>query len=182
MLKSAHAYPSPAFPGHTQEGLLNQLLRKKLEPGVEGWIETGLKSDQSGVGANATGLAGVQRGDSRDLAIHALQSAARTQEKFQDEGLWSSDYTIAEIDAGSDEMSRIQAGLKRRLVGRADQESEEEDEDEDLEDGEGVDDSMPSAKERDREKGIDSTKTPLPLETMLKFISTGELPPGYQGV
>lgn len=38
------AYPLPTFPGREQEGLLNQLLRKKLEPNVEEWIEQGTEA------------------------------------------------------------------------------------------------------------------------------------------
>ncbi|KAJ9661347.1 mediator of RNA polymerase II transcription subunit 8 [Coniosporium apollinis] len=34
-LSRAHAYPLPSFPGRTQEGLLQQLLRKKLDPSIE---------------------------------------------------------------------------------------------------------------------------------------------------
>ncbi|KUI70853.1 Mediator of RNA polymerase II transcription subunit 8 [Cytospora mali] len=34
-------YPSPNFPGRTQENVLMQLLRKKLEPQVETLVETG---------------------------------------------------------------------------------------------------------------------------------------------
>lgn len=183
LLRSAHAYPLASFPGYTQEGLLNQLLRKKLEPGVENWIERGLEGGQAGSGAMQNGQSPAKGDDSRDLAIHALRSAAKAQERFQDEGLWNSDFTIAEIEAGGEEMARIQAGFKRKLVGRADQESEEdEDEDEEMGDaGEGADEAMPSTKDKEREKGFDTTKTPLPLETMLKFISCGELPPGYRG-
>src|SRR5947207_2205118 len=35
------AYPLPNFPGRTQEELLGQLLRKKLEPKVEDWVQQG---------------------------------------------------------------------------------------------------------------------------------------------
>lgn len=34
-------YPSTNFPGRTQEGLVGQLLRKKLEPSAESWVEEG---------------------------------------------------------------------------------------------------------------------------------------------
>ena len=38
---SAHVHPSPSFPGRTQENLLTQLLRKKLNPSDEDWIKEG---------------------------------------------------------------------------------------------------------------------------------------------
>ncbi|KAI0994924.1 hypothetical protein K3495_g13256 [Podosphaera aphanis] len=41
ILNRAVVYPSTNYPGRTQEGLLGQLLRKKLEPSIEGWVDTG---------------------------------------------------------------------------------------------------------------------------------------------
>ncbi|CCU83024.1 RNA polymerase II mediator complex component [Blumeria hordei DH14] len=41
LLNRTVVYPSTNYPGRTQEGLLGQLLRKKLEPGVESWEEKG---------------------------------------------------------------------------------------------------------------------------------------------
>ncbi|KFY15268.1 hypothetical protein V492_02108 [Pseudogymnoascus sp. VKM F-4246] len=46
-------YPSTNFPGRTQEGLIGQLLRKKLEPSAESWVEEGRalgKPDSEGAG------------------------------------------------------------------------------------------------------------------------------------
>ena len=40
-LRSAHVYPSAAFPGRTQENLLAQLLRKRIGPSDEDWIKEG---------------------------------------------------------------------------------------------------------------------------------------------
>ena len=40
-LRSVHVYPSPSFPGRTQENLLAQLLRKKIGPSDEDWIVDG---------------------------------------------------------------------------------------------------------------------------------------------
>ncbi|KAI9055095.1 hypothetical protein LZ554_000060 [Drepanopeziza brunnea f. sp. 'monogermtubi'] len=41
LLNRTVVYPSPNFPGRTQEGILTQLLRKKMEPQVETWVEEG---------------------------------------------------------------------------------------------------------------------------------------------
>ncbi|KAG9892057.1 hypothetical protein KCV05_g17983, partial [Aureobasidium melanogenum] len=41
LLANAHVYPLPSYPGRTQEDLLTQLLRKKLQPQVEDWIANG---------------------------------------------------------------------------------------------------------------------------------------------
>ncbi|KFY25847.1 hypothetical protein V491_01573 [Pseudogymnoascus sp. VKM F-3775] len=48
-------YPSTNFPGRTQEGLIGQLLRKKLEPSAESWVEEGRalgKTKNVGAGQN----------------------------------------------------------------------------------------------------------------------------------
>ena len=39
LLNKTVVYPSTNYPGRTQEAVLTQLLRKKLEPGVETWVE-----------------------------------------------------------------------------------------------------------------------------------------------
>lgn len=45
----------PSFPGQAQEALLHQLLRKKLEVGVEEWVVRG-----RGVGEGVLGAGGVK--------------------------------------------------------------------------------------------------------------------------
>ncbi|KAI4120485.1 MAG: hypothetical protein LQ338_006981, partial [Usnochroma carphineum] len=45
-------YPTEEFPGREQEGMVVQMLRKKLEPGVEGWVEGGLEAGREGVGGD----------------------------------------------------------------------------------------------------------------------------------
>ncbi|RKF63277.1 Mediator of RNA polymerase II transcription subunit 8 [Golovinomyces cichoracearum] len=39
LLNRTVIYPTPDYPGREHEGLLGQLLRKKLEPSVEKWVE-----------------------------------------------------------------------------------------------------------------------------------------------
>lgn len=43
-LARAHAYPESNFPGISQTGLMQQLMRKKLEPSVEDWMERGTQA------------------------------------------------------------------------------------------------------------------------------------------
>lgn len=45
LLSHLVVYPSTSFPGRTQEGLLVQLLRKKLLPEVEDWVAAGRMTD-----------------------------------------------------------------------------------------------------------------------------------------
>ncbi|CZR66491.1 uncharacterized protein PAC_16392 [Phialocephala subalpina] len=47
LLNRTVVFPSTNFPGRTQEGLLTQLLRKKLEPQVETWVEEGRTKGQT---------------------------------------------------------------------------------------------------------------------------------------
>ncbi|KAF8856075.1 hypothetical protein BDZ45DRAFT_692066 [Acephala macrosclerotiorum] len=47
LLNRTVVFPSTNFPGRTQEGLLTQLLRKKLEPQVETWVEEGRTAQQN---------------------------------------------------------------------------------------------------------------------------------------
>ncbi|KAL9102806.1 MAG: hypothetical protein Q9163_002084 [Psora crenata] len=51
LLGSAVVYPLPSYPGREEEPLLNQLLRKKLEPGVEEWVEQGKKAGEDIIGS-----------------------------------------------------------------------------------------------------------------------------------
>ncbi|KAI6249250.1 Mediator of RNA polymerase II transcription subunit 8 [Erysiphe necator] len=44
LLNSTVVYPTPNYPGREQEGLLGQLLRKKFEPEVEKWVDSGKKT------------------------------------------------------------------------------------------------------------------------------------------
>ncbi|KAL9632709.1 MAG: hypothetical protein Q9164_005147 [Protoblastenia rupestris] len=52
LLASTIVHPLPSYPGREQEPLLNQLLRKKLEPGVKEWVEQGRKAGEDVVGNN----------------------------------------------------------------------------------------------------------------------------------
>lgn len=40
-------HPNTNFPGREQEGILGQILRKKLEPGVEKWVERGKEASMT---------------------------------------------------------------------------------------------------------------------------------------
>ncbi|KAL4408295.1 RNA polymerase II mediator complex component Med8 [Colletotrichum abscissum] len=47
-----HVFPDVAYPGRVHENILLQLLRKKLEPGVEEWVERGRETTRELRGAN----------------------------------------------------------------------------------------------------------------------------------
>lgn len=98
-------YPSTNFPGRSQENLVGQLLRKKLEPGVESWVEEG----------RALGRAGREQG-------------AREEDEELD-GLWdfAKAYVLPEVAKA--------AQMSRAKLDEIYDESEEEEEEEEAEQG-----------------------------------------------
>ena len=119
-------YPSTNYPGRTQEGLLGQLLRKKLEPQVETWVEQGLaaETDVNGVakaGENEEELwSWAQDWIGMRVAKYAMEEAG-------------DNYTVEERENG---IENVNTGLRRRFD--EDESSDEEDEDEEMEDVVGV--------------------------------------------
>lgn len=112
------AFPSTNFPGRTQEGLLLQLLRKKLEPQVESWVDEGRNLQIDG-----TGGVGNQ-GDIEEIWKWAAEwIGPRIREYAMTEA--GDEYTAEERESGVDD---VNTGLKD------DEESDEEDEDEDEDD------------------------------------------------
>jgi mediator of RNA polymerase II transcription subunit 8 len=109
-------HPSSNFPGRTQEGLLPQLLRKKLEIPVVDWVNDGRtiqamnEADREKEGEElwtwARGFIGER------VAKYAMEEAG-------------SNYTAEEREMG---IENVRTGLRRKLE---DEESEEEDDDED---------------------------------------------------
>lgn len=59
LLSTLVAYPSTNFPGRTQEPLAGHLLRKKLEPKVEAWVDegraVGKEANDNGEGKDSEG-------------------------------------------------------------------------------------------------------------------------------
>jgi mediator of RNA polymerase II transcription subunit 8 len=68
LLSSLIAYPLPTFPGREQPSILHALLRKKLEPVVEEWIEEGRVEGVRAVGGDGDGdLGGGEDGVGRGV-------------------------------------------------------------------------------------------------------------------
>lgn len=111
MLNRTVAYPSPNYPGRTQEGLLGQLLRKKLEPHVETWVDEGRAIHDGDEGEDVAELwAWSQEWIGTRVATYILDEAG-------------DNYTIEERKGG---VENVNTGLRRKLD---EDESEEEDED-----------------------------------------------------
>ena len=176
-LREAHAYPLTHFPGHTQENLLGQLLRKKLEPRVEDWIEEHTSKHQDDA-QQANGVARAVGGLTKEELKELWNSASPTSNgivrpMLEDDGEFEDDFTIVEREMG---VENVITGLRRKLDG--DSEDEDEDEENDLDDDK-MEDVVPSdakLREKDDEEGVDRSLPPVPLESLLRFTTNGALP------
>lgn len=149
-------HPSPNFPGRTQEGILTQLLRKKLEPDVEELVDQGRDTARI---VSPEGLAMLQEvwEECRNWAKERVMKYAR--EEADDV------YTKEEREMG---VENVRTGLKKDLEQDEDDESEgDEDEgDEDME-GDG------SKKEPGEGPPNGLPRGPEP-ETLLWFMARGD--------
>lgn len=174
-LTAAHAYPHASFPGHSHEAVIQQLLRKKAEPNVEDWIEDNTNSAK--VAKWDDGLdTGLNDDEQKELWAFAKPTSTETAIGFLTSGAFKYDYTLAEKDAG---VENVVTGLRRKLRktmrGEDDEDdSDEEDEDEEMEDRM-EEDTMPAAKPPSDPfgdiTGVDKNKSTMPIESWLKFVS-----------
>ncbi|OIW25930.1 hypothetical protein CONLIGDRAFT_647660 [Coniochaeta ligniaria NRRL 30616] len=148
-------HPSTNFPGREHEMILQNILRKKLEPDVEGWVEECRDTAvRAGVEVSKSGKVGKRRGEEEEEEEEEDEEGYRPEDEDDVGGdpltdLWadvrdalmgritefvegeSQDvYTVEEREMG---VENVRTGLKRDL-----EEEEEESEDED-EEGEKVD-------------------------------------------
>ncbi|PNS21858.1 Mediator of RNA polymerase II transcription subunit 8 [Sphaceloma murrayae] len=191
LLTAAHAYPLPSYPARTQEHSLIMLMRKKLQPPVEDWIEEGAKHGTLIVGHDTVKQPnGITTGVAKTLGPTELDDLwewagpegnrlAREigEEAFEDV------FTLAEQEAG---IENVVTGLRRKFW-ESDDEDDDDDDNEnrnqaaDQADAMDLDapDTRPDAiKKMDRLGTVDQSRSMLPLEAILKFTNTGILPPG----
>ncbi|KAK5132100.1 hypothetical protein LTR08_000350 [Meristemomyces frigidus] len=168
-LTAAHSYPLPSFPGHTQENVLVQLMRKKLDPKAEDWIaayaKPKVKSTAQSNGTHAgegDHTSQLSEADFRELWKWAGPTSTDTVKQMMLDDVFEEDYTIAEREAG---VENVATGLKRNL-------------DDDSDEGDGGEDKMEDVMPgKPAEAGVDTSLPPLRLEALLQFTSTGALPP-----
>jgi mediator of RNA polymerase II transcription subunit 8 len=159
MFQRLAIHPSTNFPGRTQEHILTQLLRKKLEPDVESWVEEARATARS-VGVDASKLAGgVHRRGEHDYDDEGTYGMDEddddaTQDPFSEQ--WTDmlenfqqtlqqyvtvqvkkKYTAEERAAG---VENVRTGLRQTL-----EESDEEDEDEEEEEEDEEEDEAAAA-------------------------------------
>ncbi|KAK1636163.1 mediator of RNA polymerase II transcription complex subunit 8-domain-containing protein [Colletotrichum phormii] len=122
-----HVFPDVAYPGRVHENILLQLLRKKLEPGVEEWVERGRETTRE-LRGGGDGNGGGGGGGEAQLEAVWRDVRAWTVERVQKYVLEEAGdvYTEDERRMG---VENVRTGLRRGL------EEEEDDEDEDDEEG-----------------------------------------------
>jgi mediator of RNA polymerase II transcription subunit 8 len=169
-------YPLPSYPGKTQEALLGQLLRKKLEPEVEDWVTQGLQVAE---------LAGMADDGKRSGVLDLWSWAGMAANELARGHEWGGDFTLEEREGG---IENVVTGLKRKFAEEDEDEDEEEDENEDDDDAAAGKNKMESLKvdraaedvvlktaveQEDEDIGSRVVGDPLPLEHVLKFMMTG---------
>ncbi|KYK54594.1 RNA polymerase II mediator complex component Med8 [Drechmeria coniospora] len=146
--------PSTNYPGRTQENILTQLLRKKLEPDVEGLVSEGLETATL---ATAKGVAELQDiwGELREWTHGCI--AAYVRDEAADV------YTKEERELGVDS---VRTGLRRGL-----------DDDSDDDDNDGADDDDGDDEDKEEDSGEKGKKVPSrgpEPETLLWFTARGD--------
>lgn len=129
-------FPLPSYPGKTQEALLGQLLRKKLEPEVEDWVVRGRETaEKAGVGMGASVTDGDEEekeGEERKkrgtMMLELWEWAGMAANELARGHEWGGDFTREEKEGGTE---NVVTGLRRVLSGGG-----EEDDDDDDEEGE----------------------------------------------
>ncbi|KAF7925408.1 uncharacterized protein EAE97_010489 [Botrytis byssoidea] len=160
LLSRIVAFPSTNFPGRTQEGLLLQLLRKKLEPQVETWVDEGrnLQIDVAGGGENieetwkwASDWIGPR------IREYALNEAT-------DEYTWE--------ERASGDVDNVNTGLKDEEDSDDDDEDEDEDDDDEVMGGMGK--RFEKKKAKAPEKGVARKDGRVRTkEEILRFATSG---------
>ncbi|KAI9815991.1 MAG: mediator of RNA polymerase II transcription subunit 8 [Pycnora praestabilis] len=181
---SMAVYPLSTFPGNTQEGLLTQLLRKKLEPNVEDWVERGREVTTKATDAAAQSSEGFQIQQLTELwdwAGRAANEEARKRNWVNDE------YTLEERENG---IENVITGLRRKLEESSDEEDDDDDNEEAVE-GDAADGEMEvvgvrrksgqagmefDLRRESEHKAVETSTQSLPINDIFRFMSTGTEP------
>lgn len=163
LFTSLHPYPLPNFPGHKQEVLLQQLLRKKLDPKAEDWIEESLHTGDKEDGGAVERDGAVDDEDLRGLWEWAGTLKADMIKRLWKAGVFMDNYTIQE-----------RGGIEKVINGIRDLDDSE---DKDVDEGNKMEeDPKPAVDNVTRDSGLDISKPPVPLVTLLKFASGADVP------
>lgn len=185
LFASMAVYPLPQFPGRTQENLLGQLLRKKLEPNVEDWVEKG----------RAVATEAAENGQSRGLKMQEMLDlwswAGMAANEQARKHTWSGNYTLEEKERG---IENVVTGLRRQLKENPDDSSDDEDDEKAMDDQAAPDgDEMEivgarrksgaaglefELRKNSEHKAPEALSKTLPLDDVLRFMMTGAEPRG----
>ena len=190
LFASTQVFPLPEFPGRTEENFLGQLLRKKLEPNVEDWVEQGRKTALEASGGDETAQGHPEDKSLLDLWDWAGRAANEEARKRQ----WGDDFTLEEREMG---VENVVTGLHRKLGVGDDEESEDDEEVADREEEmegpdkmEMVEMPLPTGDTKSGSQtsvGTQQTlsqtsQPPMRMDDVLRFMSTGvELNGGHVG-
>ncbi|KAK0660183.1 Mediator of RNA polymerase II transcription subunit 8 [Lasiodiplodia hormozganensis] len=157
LLNQAHPFPLPTFPGRSHENMATQLTRKKMVPWVEDWIADGLKL-ATGAGAAEDAVARVDGARPLKLAGEGGLTGEQIEELWD----WAG-------PAGGE--------IGREVLTAEDEDEEGDDEDEDEEDEEeGAMEGVEGAGAEKKTETMPPLRPMMPLDDILKFVSTGVAP------
>lgn len=157
-------YPSTNFPGRTQEDLLGQLLRKKLEPSVESWVDEGRRLYVE------TSLHDEDESEdlwkfAKDFILPRIVAAHKTNQ--------NENYTAEEVKMG---IENVDTGLKvpPKLRNKDEYADSDDEEDEDEDEDEEMEDEKADADGSKEEPPL--TGSPRSLEEIIRFMTAGLTP------
>ncbi|MCJ1233265.1 mediator of RNA polymerase II transcription subunit 8 [Varicellaria rhodocarpa] len=170
LLSRMAVYPLPSFPGRTQEGLLQQLLRKKLEPGVEEWVEEGRRGGGVGMDDKEDEGGEGEGGGGGKVDMGKKEEGALTE-------LW------AWAGGAANEEARMYVWGGGGEGGSGDEEEDSEEGEgegeEQEEEGEGEDGDVMDIDSGGVGKGGEKVAlVPVPVAEVLRFMMTGVVPRG----
>lgn len=119
-LDTVSVFPVPSFPGKTQETLLGQVVRKKLEPEVEEWVSQAAEETE-----NVVGPGHEEEGKSQRQLLDLWDQTPLISNECAKEDSWGGDFTNKGVEEGR---KNVVTGMKRKLK---DLDEDEADEDED---------------------------------------------------
>ncbi|KAI6874191.1 hypothetical protein KC323_g769 [Hortaea werneckii] len=169
--RAAHAYPLPNYPGHEKEMMLGMLMRKKLDPKTDDWVTQYSKSPETMQESGE--VSKVNMDDLRDLWDYAGPAENGIAREMLENDAFGSLFTMAEQEDG---IENVKTGLRRKLF-EDDSDEEEDDDGEEKGDMKMDEDRPPEKLAPPPEPGVDPSLPPMRLETVLRFITTGALPP-----
>lgn len=176
LLASTVVTPSLTFP-FVQQGMLDQLLRSKLDSQATDWIENGH--------ALAQEQAGTQILSAKDMA-QLWRSAQRIVAREGAAQIWNADYSLAEKKTG---IENVVTGLKRDLKepdtppsmddydgsGDAIEEFESDEDEVEEEDGDRMETDFKPGRISKTVAVVDLTQPAVPMDSILRFMTRGTM-------